>query len=81
MLTRYHRTPSVGRLSEVDPQHRARTHVLLGELYQQLGDTARAIEEFEAFVTLWKDADADLQPKVREIRERIAALRQRSRPG
>ncbi len=81
VLTRYQRTPSFVRLTEVDPQHLARTHVLLGELYEKRGDTARAIESFEAFVTLWQDADADLQPKVREIRERITALRQRSRPG
>jgi hypothetical protein len=50
----------------------------LGELYEQRGETARAIERYSQFVTLWKDADPELAPAVREIRSRIERLAQRS---
>jgi len=46
-----------------------------GELYEAKGDIANAIKSYEEFVTLWKDADADLQPQVAEIKARIAKLR------
>ncbi len=47
----------------------------LGELYEARGDTAKALENYEAFVKLWKDADPELQPQVTEIKNRIARLR------
>ena len=47
----------------------------LGELYEAKGDATKAIEKYEAFVALWKDADAELQPQVGEIRARIERLR------
>ena len=47
----------------------------LGELYEQKGETAKALARYEEFVKLWKDADPELQPQVAEIRERIARLR------
>ena len=46
----------------------------LGDLYEQRGDRAAAIEWYSRFVDLWHDADPDLQPVVREIRDRIARL-------
>jgi len=46
-----------------------------GELYEAKGETAKAIASYEEFVALWKDADADLQPQVAEIRARITRLR------
>ncbi|MDQ8155526.1 MAG: serine/threonine-protein kinase, partial [Gemmatimonadota bacterium] len=46
-----------------------------GELYEAKGDIANAIKSYEEFVTLWKDADADLQPQVAEIKGRITKLR------
>ena len=36
---------------------------------------AKAITNYEEFVKLWKNADADLQPQVAEIKARIARLR------
>jgi tetratricopeptide (TPR) repeat protein len=60
---------------EADPTHVAGTHKRLGELYEQRGDAAKAIQHFERFVALWKDADAELQPRVEEVRRRIARLR------
>jgi tetratricopeptide (TPR) repeat protein len=46
----------------------------LGELYDQRGDKAKAIEYYSRFVDLWKDADPVLQPEVRQARTRLAAL-------
>jgi tetratricopeptide (TPR) repeat protein len=46
----------------------------LGDLYEQRGDRAAAIEWYSRFVDLWHDADPDLQPIVREVRDRIARL-------
>jgi len=50
------------------------TYRRLGELYEQRGDTARAREYYGRFVELWKDADAELQPQVRDVRARIVRL-------
>jgi tetratricopeptide (TPR) repeat protein len=47
----------------------------LGELYETKGDITNAIKNYEAFVKLWKDADADLQSQVADIKARIARLR------
>ncbi len=46
----------------------------LGELYEAKGDTARAESHYTAFVELWKNADAVLQPKVAQVKKRLAAL-------
>jgi len=46
----------------------------LGELYEERGDTAQAVEYYNRFVDLWNDADPELQPIVRDVRERLARL-------
>ncbi len=46
----------------------------LGELYEWKGERARALEFYQKFADLWKDADPELQPRVREARRRVAAL-------
>ncbi|MFQ5704892.1 MAG: tetratricopeptide repeat protein, partial [Gemmatimonadales bacterium] len=46
----------------------------LGELYEQRGDNDKAVEYYDRFVTLWKDADPELQPQVKDVRDRIARL-------
>jgi tetratricopeptide (TPR) repeat protein len=46
----------------------------LGELYQEKGDTAHATEFYGKFAELWKDADPELQPRVKEAKRRIAEL-------
>jgi tetratricopeptide (TPR) repeat protein len=46
----------------------------LGELYEERGDKAKALDYYTRFVTLWKDADPVLQPTVREVRGRMAKL-------
>lgn len=46
----------------------------LAELYDQKGDRANAINYYSAFVNQWKDADADLQPAVNDVRKRLHDL-------
>jgi len=45
-----------------------------GELYEAKGDRAKAADRYRRFVDLWKNADPELQPGVREIRARLARL-------
>ena len=45
-----------------------------GELYEAKGDRAKAAERYRRFVELWKDADPELQPGVREVRLRLGKL-------
>jgi eukaryotic-like serine/threonine-protein kinase len=46
----------------------------LAPLYEELGETERALHYYRRLVELWKDADPELQPDVEHARERIAAL-------
>jgi tetratricopeptide (TPR) repeat protein len=46
----------------------------LGELYEAKGDTEKALEYYNQFVELWQDADPELQPIVRDVRQRMARL-------
>ena len=50
------------------------TYRKLGEMYEARGDRAKALEYYGDFVQLWRDADAVLQPQVKEARARMAAL-------
>jgi tetratricopeptide (TPR) repeat protein len=52
----------------------ASTYKRLGELYEQRGDRPKALEYYGRFVDLWKDADPELQPVVRDVRARLARL-------
>jgi len=53
----------------------AATHFHRGEIYEAMGDTAQAIWHYETFIELWKDADPELQVKVREVLQHVAELR------
>jgi hypothetical protein len=46
----------------------------MGELYEGKGDKAKAIDYYSQFTEQWANADATLQPRVREIRDRITKL-------
>lgn len=46
----------------------------LGELYEAKGERDKALDYYGRFVTLWKDADPDLQPIVADVKQRMAAL-------
>ena len=62
-----------GRLYDGDIY--AKSFYMLGKIYEQQNDSAQAIEYYEKFLDLWKDADPGL-PEVADARERVAALRQ-----
>ncbi len=47
---------------------------MLGKIYEKLGDTAKAIEQYEKFLDLWKDADPGLA-EIEDARESVAGLR------
>jgi tRNA A-37 threonylcarbamoyl transferase component Bud32/tetratricopeptide (TPR) repeat protein len=47
----------------------------LGELYEAKGMPDKALAHYTAFVDLWKNADPELQPRVRDVRGRIERLR------
>jgi len=54
--------------------HLAATYQRLGELAEQRGDKKQALQWYGKFVDLWKDADPDLQPLVKDVRRRMASL-------
>ncbi|MBI2401485.1 MAG: tetratricopeptide repeat protein [Gemmatimonadetes bacterium] len=68
----------VGTLSPdrpaVDPLELPPALKRLGELYAQRGDREKAIEYYNRFVELWKGADPELQPLVRDVKQRMARL-------
>jgi tetratricopeptide (TPR) repeat protein len=46
----------------------------LGELYEVKGNREKAIDYYGRLATLWRDADPELQPQVREVKQRMARL-------
>jgi eukaryotic-like serine/threonine-protein kinase len=46
----------------------------IGPVYEELGEIEKALTHYRRMVDQWADADPELQPRVREWRERIAAL-------
>jgi eukaryotic-like serine/threonine-protein kinase len=48
-------------------------HYLLGTAYEKSGWTSKAIEQYQEFLEIWKDADPGI-PSVGDARQRLAAL-------
>lgn len=59
----------------VDQDWLAGSYKRLGELYEASGDLPKAVANLEKFTELWKDADPELQPKVRDARSRLERIR------
>jgi tetratricopeptide (TPR) repeat protein len=57
-----------------DADHLAATYQRLGELYEAKGDRAKARENYAKLVDLWKTADPELQPIVKDTKERVVRL-------
>ena len=47
----------------------------LGELYEAKGDRDNAARNYARFVELWKNADPELQPSVKDVQGRLKRLR------
>ena len=52
----------------------AKSFHMLGKIHEQQGDTDKAIEHYEKFLDLWKDADPG-QPEVEDAKKRLAGLK------
>ena len=50
------------------------TYRRLAELYEERGQIDKARDYYGRFLDLWKDADPDLQPIVRDVKQRLARL-------
>jgi tetratricopeptide (TPR) repeat protein len=70
---RYLSTPVLERTG-VDGTFLPAVHKRLGELYEAKGQRDKALAHYRTFLDLWKDADPELQPKVTDARQRVAAL-------
>jgi len=70
---KYLTTPYYGR-EGFDAGQSALMHKWLGELYEGKGDVRNAARHYTEFVRRWEHADAKLQPKVQEVRRRLARL-------
>jgi tetratricopeptide (TPR) repeat protein len=46
----------------------------LGELYEGQGNKDKAVEYYSKLLELWREADPELQPKVAEVKRRVAQL-------
>ncbi len=47
---------------------------MLGKVYEQQGNKAKAIERYEKFLSLWKDADHGIS-EVEDAKKRLAGLK------
>ncbi len=63
----------VNRIFE-DAQNLAATYQQLGELYEAKGDRRRAIDAYQKMLGLWKNADPELQPIIKDVKQRVARL-------
>ena len=72
-LTEYVEMAGNGR-NLTDPFNLAPSLFRLGQLYQDAGDTTKAMDYYGRFVDLWKNADPELQPRVAEARRAMAEL-------
>jgi tetratricopeptide (TPR) repeat protein len=47
---------------------------MLSKIYEQMGEKAKAIEHYEKFLNLWKDADPGIAER-EDVRKRLAGLK------
>ena len=74
VLTRYVESTAILSRAGSNQFFLAGTYKRLGELWEAKGNGEKASLYYSRFVDLWKNADADLQPKVAEVRRRLARL-------
>lgn len=74
MYERYIATPDGSRWRTIDHHALAGAHKRLGELYEAKGDRQKAASHYAQFIELWKNADPEFQPRVAEVKRRLARL-------
>jgi len=57
-----------------DATREAATYQRLGELYEARGNRQKAIQSYLKLADLWKDADPELQPIVKDAHARVTRL-------
>ena len=57
----------------------ARSFLARGRLYEELGEREKAAQAYQRFLALWKDADPEFQPQLREARAGLARVRDAGR--
>jgi eukaryotic-like serine/threonine-protein kinase len=62
-----------------DAVNLAGSHKRLGELYDAKGDRQNAMSHYATFIELWKNADPELQPLVKQARDRLSTLQRAER--
>ena len=81
MFERYLSTPVWNKADgELDGMRLPALRERLGQLYEGMGNVAKARENYRAFIALWKNADPELQPRVADARRRLARLTQAEQP-
>ena len=73
-FTKYVESTSIQQRFGNDGFFLAGAYKRLGELLEAKGDRVNAVKYYMKFVEMWKDADPDLQPKVAEVRRKLARL-------
>ena len=68
--------PSVQSAVQYESFALAPSYKRLGELYEAKGNRKKAADYYGRFVDLYQHADPELQPAVREVRERLGRLAQ-----
>jgi len=48
-----------------------------GELHAAAGHVRKVLDRYESLITLWNNADPEMQPTVRDLRARVVSLRER----
>ena len=71
LLERYLATSHIGRLGRVDHAYLGPALERLAALYDERQDEEKAAEYYARFVELWRDADPELQPRVRAAQGRL----------
>jgi tetratricopeptide (TPR) repeat protein/tRNA A-37 threonylcarbamoyl transferase component Bud32 len=62
------------RWEGIDHAELAVAYRRLGELHEEQGDIEAALRRYGQFVDQWREADAELQPQVEEVKQRMASL-------
>jgi tRNA A-37 threonylcarbamoyl transferase component Bud32/tetratricopeptide (TPR) repeat protein len=70
---RYVDAPGLDRFEE-DPLYLVPAYRRLGELYEARGDRVNAATYYNKVLDLWRNADAELQPIVADVKQRLARL-------